>query len=369
MNGPINGVRKSKILPKLINSFLIILLVFLFTKISLLQRIFFQNTTLLDFDSYYLLANNIRHGINPYSSWLTFSLGPPLVFLYFFPFSYLNPDLARHLATVVNIFSGFVICFLLAKEFNKKYLLTTFLVLTIIFFSSFLPRFSLGMGQPLILITLLVTLIITGKNNFYKGVFLAVITSVKTFFVFPILSFVRNKKVILAFCLAIVLFILISLLFIKTDWYIYYFNNIFFKLNNSPLTSSGLDYYNQSLKSTFFRLGIIGAYKFLFFPIVIAISLLTALTGSFELSIIAAVFLSPVSWQFYSVVLFPIFVVVFFKMKKNPRNLSLFTISFVLWFVEFPWLHNADMNLINGILASHYFISGLILSFLLPKRK
>jgi len=359
------GVKKSKILPKLINSFLIILLVFLFTKISLFGKIFFQNTPLYDFDLYYTLIENIKSGINPYSPNLTFSLGPPLVFLYFFPFSFFELSIARILATTINITAGFFLCFLLAKKFNKEYLLTTFLILSILFFSSFLPRFSLGMGQPSILLTLLVTLVIVSKNSFWKGIILAGVASIKTIFIFPILSFVRNKKLILSFLLTIIFFVLLSLLFIKPDWYVYYFQTVFSKLNGSPMVSSELDYYNQSLKSTFFRLGIIDSYKYLFFPILTISSVIIAITGSFELSIIATLLLSPVSWQHYFTVLFPIFIVVGFTMKKNLKNMFLFALSFFLWFFEFPQLHTASTGLINGISASHFFISGLFLFYLI----
>jgi len=363
------GVKKSKILPKLINSFLIILLIFIFTKISLFGKIFFQNTSLYDFDLYYSLSENIKNGVNPYSPHLTFSLGPPLVFLYFFPFSFFDLPTARILATTVNIVSGFFLCFLLAKKFNKKYLLTTFLCLSILFFSSFLPRFSLGMGQPSILLTLLVTLVIVSKNSFWKGVLLAITASIKTIFIFPITSFVKNKKVIFSFLLAIIFLLLLSLVFIKPEWYVYYFQTIFSKLNSSPVFSSGLDYYNQSLKSTFYRLGIIDSYKYLFYPILAIISGVIAAVGSFELSAIMVLLLSPVSWQHYFTVLFPIFIVVVFRMEKGRKNFFLLMLSFFLWFFEFPQLHTMENSLINGISASHYFFSGLLLFFLVWRSK
>jgi hypothetical protein len=116
-------------------------------------------------------------------------------------------------------------------------------------------------------------------------------------------------------------------------------------------------------------LGIIDSYGYLFFPILIAVSLLLVIVGSFELSVIATILLSPVSWQHYFTILFPIFVFVFFTMKKNIKNLLVFTFAFILWFIEFPWIHYTTPNLLTGLLASHYFISGLLLSFLLLKKK
>lgn len=369
MNGQMYGVKRSKVIPKLINSILIIVLVILFTKISLFERIFFQGTSLYDFDLYYILIENIKNSVNPYSPWLIYTVGPPLLFLYYFPFSFLKLTDARILVTIINIASGFILCFLLGRKFNKKYLLTTFLTLSIIFFSAFLPRFALGNGQPSILITLLITLVIISKNSFWKGIFLALAASIKTIFLFPVLSFLKDKKFLIAITLSFFLLTLISLTFIKIDWYIYFFQKIFPDLNNSPTPLSGLDYYNQSLKSTFFRLGIIDSYKFLFFPILVVASLLLIIMGSFELSVIATILLSPVSWQHYFTILFPIFVLVFFTMKKNIRNLSVFTLAFILWFIEFPWIHNTTPNLLSRLLASHYFISGFLLSFSLLKKK
>lgn len=356
-----SGVKKSKILLKLINSALLIILVILFTKISLFERIFFQNTSLYDFDTYYSLVKNIRDGINPYLR-DTFSLGPPLVFLYFFPFSFVELPEVRLLTTLINIISGFILCFLLAKKFNRKYLLTTFLSLAILFFSSFLSRFSLGMGQPTALITLFITLVIVSKNDFSKGLFLSATACLKTFFIFPSLSFLKNKKTaFLTFLLSTVSLTLLSLLFIKPEWYIYYFNKIFLNLNNTPLASSRLDYYNQSLKSTFFRLGAFDVYKIIFIPILAATSILSIVGGSFEFSLVATILLSPISWQHYFLTLFPVFVAVFFKMKKDLKHLAIFSLAFLLWFLEFSWLHDASQNFPNTILASHYFISGLLL--------
>jgi hypothetical protein len=44
-------------------------------------------------------------------------------------------------------------------------------------------------------------------------------------------------------------------------------------------------------------------------------------------------------------------------------------LAFYLWFFEFPGLHTAGAGLINGISASHYFISGLLLFYLTWRSK
>lgn len=366
------GVKKSKILQKLINSLLLIFLVLLLTKISLLERIFFQNTPLYDFDLYYLILQKIKSGMNPYTSVSTFSLGPPLVFLYYLPFSFIGLSQARILTTLVNIFAGFTSCFLLAKKFNRKHLATVFLILSIILFASFPARFSLGMGQPIMLISLLITLLIIGKQDFWKGFFLASAVLLKTIFIFPFLSFIKNnKKIVLVSLTVLVISTLFSLVFIKPNWHVYYLSNVFLKLNDSPSILSGLDYYNQSLKSMFFRFGLFNIYKIVYLPLVAIASLCTVITGSFELSVIFAILLSPISWQHYFLVLFPVFVKTFFDMEKTPKNLLIFTLSMTLWFVQFPWLHQSNVNFINALLASHFSLSGLLLStfFIHPNKR
>lgn len=361
------GVKKLKIW-HILNASLLFLLVTLFVKASIFKDIIFGGSSTYDFDLYYHLIQAIKNGFNPYTVGITYTLGPPLVFLYFLPFGFFDIDSARIIATLLNIASGFLLCFLLAKRFTPKYKLTGFLFLSLIFYSSFLPRYSLGMGQPSIFVTLLVTLIIVSKNNL-SGIIIAAISSLKTFYLLTMLAFIKNKRAIWMLFLSISLLFLVSLLFIKIDWYIYYFKNIFPSLNNFSLPMSGLDYYNQSLRSTLFRLSIENVYPYIYYPILILASLVVIITQNFSLSVISAILLSPISWQHYYVSLFPILVFTFFTIKRDFRNFLLFFVSFFLWWTQFPQLHTLSNNLQNGIAASHFFISGALLYYLNLKIK
>jgi hypothetical protein len=358
-------VKKSKNLQKAIVSVLALLLIILFVKANIFKNSLSGQLPILDFDNYYAVSNLIKDGVNPYLTGLMASAGPPLVFLYFFPFSFLNITVARFATTFINIGAGFLACYLLAKKFFPKYKALSFLFFSLAFFSAFPTRFSIGMGQPDILVALLIAIVITQESQLLKAFCISAMSVIKTIYLFCTIPFARNRKFIKYFILATALFLAVSFLFLKPAWFPYYFRSIFPNLNNTPLPTSGLDYYNQSLKSTFYRIDLSNLYPFIFWPILAIAALVVFLTQSFELATITTLLLSPISWQHYYVSLFPIFIAAFAKMHKNPKNILLFVMSILLWSVDFPWLHNAQVNLINGILASHFFISGCILYFLM----
>jgi hypothetical protein len=316
------------------------------------------------------MVETARKGLNPYISESMVTLGPPPVLLYFYPFSYLNIEPARSLATLFNMICGALLCFLLAKNYFPKKQSLSFLILLILLFSSFPVRFSIEMGQPGLLMTLLVTCIIINRKKNINSFLLAALSIVKSFFVVSFLAFLKNnRKQVLSAALILAVIILVTFSFIKPEWYLYYFTNNFTGLFSTQLTFSWPDYYNQSLGNTLYRLNIGGFYKFLFLPLTLLAGVVIFLTSNFAFSVVATILLSPMSWQHYYVVFFPVFVMLFAASKKSLKNLLLLFISFLLWWIEFPWIHHANINLLTGFLASHYFVSGLILSFLSLKKK
>lgn len=355
------GAKKLRILQSLKVLALLTVLIILFVKVEIIKNILLGRSNLYDFELYRTLSETIKLGENPYTPDLTFSLGPPTVFFYFLPFSYFDIGLARIITTVTNIIFGFLLCRILAKKFFPKNINISFLIISILLFSSFPARFSIAMGQPALILSFLISLVVTTKNNITKGLGLALIITLKTFYIFSLLAFFKKPKVLLAFTATVSILVLVSFIFIKPEWYLYYFQNIFPRLNDSPSPNSNLDYYNQSLKSTFYRLGLINSYPYIFPLISLVIGFLVLITGSFELSIVSAVLLSPISWQHYYTSLFPIFVWVYIRNKKSLMKIFILSISYLLWWAEFPLLHGAKNNLVNGVLASHFFISGLML--------
>jgi hypothetical protein len=175
----------------------------------------------------------------------------------------------------------------------------------------------------------------------------------------------RNIKLVTKTLLVIILFILLLLPIIKPSFYSYYL----FQKTKTILPVFGknlsLDYYNQSVPSTLSRLGIIRNQGGLYLLIFLTLVYLTFRSSNLLLGLLSSIILSPVAWQHYFAVLFPIFVAVFVNLKKKPVNILLFSVAIFFWWIEFPWLHLSSSNFINGILASHYFISALILIFLI----
>lgn len=369
MNGQMFGVKKSKILLRIGTSLLGIALIALFLKAAIFKNAISGNVPLQDFDYYHQGIKSVRNGINPYLINTTSTVGPPLVLLYFYPFNFLNQNAARSVTTVINIISGLVMAYILARKFYPKFLMPAFSLTAILFFSAFPTRFSIGMGQPILLLTLLIALLGVQKNTVISGLLLSLLFSLKTFFIFSLVAFWRKPKIIKWFSIFTAITLLTSLTIIKPEWYGHFLSKIAPNLNNAPEATSGLDYYNQSFKSTMFRFGAGGIYNYLFLPIAIILSAIILFTGNFELSIILATILSPISWQHYYVVFFPVFVMLFAVSKKSLKNLLLISIAFLLWWIEFPWMHHASPNLFTALLASHYFISGLVLSFLVVNRK
>lgn len=366
-----NLLRKNK---SRVQYILIPILVFLNLFILLKPNLYLSrlsgSTPLLDFDAYATLVESVKEGLNPYTSKGMTTLGPPPVLLYFYPFSFVKTEVGRSLATLLNIVSGFWLCFLLAKNYYPKRKVFSFLILLALLFSSFPVRFSIGMGQPGLFMALLITYIVINKKNNINSLFLAILSVIKSFFVVSLLAFLKNnRKVVLITLVFLFAILLISFSFLKPEWYLYYITNNLTRLFSTHTTFSWPNYYNQSLGNTMYRLSLGNLYRFLFLPLSLLSGVVVFLTSNFALSIVVAILLSPVSWQHYYVILFPIFVMLFATLKKSPKSFLLILISFFLWWIEFPWIHRANFNLLNSLLASHYFFSGLILLFLLVGKK
>ena len=346
--------------------FLFVVHFLLLIKLNFFAKYVSGNEEFLDFDSYYKLSSDIRIGKNPYRVDYMKTLGPPLVFVYYLPFSFLNLNTARVLNSWINISPGYILCYFLAGAFNKKYKNEVFLFLGTLLFSSFPTRLSLGLGQPILLITLLIGAALTERNKSRSGIFLSVASSIKTFLIFSYLSLLTKRKRILYVTLFCTLFlILLSFLFVKPEYYLFYLKEEFLKLLTNGVI--GLDYYNQSFKSTFHRLFLENIYQIVYYPVLFITSIYIVLSASLEFGIIVSLLLSPISWQHYYVILFPVYVLYFKNIIKSGKVplFILFILSILLWWIEFPFLHKAEVSILNGLLASHYFFAGFLLTLII----
>jgi hypothetical protein len=339
--------------------------VLLLIKLNFFTPLLSGKTPLYDFDYYYRLSSEIKAGINPYTVPYLQTLGPPLVILYFLPFSYLPLSLARGVFTSLALVSGYLACYLLAKKYFSKQKASAFLILASLFFSSFPTRLSIELGQSILPIVFLLTVVLITKSPFIQGFFLAVASGIKTFLLITLLSFIRKKRETFIWTLVVLTSLfLVSLSLVSPEWYRFYLQK---KLPGLLANGSiiGLDYYNQSIRSTLHRLFLDGFYLPLYLSAAVLSSGYLIAFGNFEAAIILAVLLSPISWQHYFALLFPVLVVVFSRISRSFTNLIIFSFALFLWWIEFPWLHHASHTFLKGFLASHYFLSGMLIIFLI----
>ncbi len=351
---------------------LIFIVLFLIANLALLEKVgLFEivisgSRAMIDFDHYHRTAVDLLAGQHPYRASYGQTLGPPLVLAVFLPFGFFSLERARSLLTILNLFSVFFLAYILARRFYPNQKLTASLFLSLLLLSSFTARFSLLMGQPILIATLLLTIFLVSKKPYLRGVCLAGATVIKTFLGFGVLPLVKvDKKALIWFFVFLLGITLLCSPIIKPGYYVDYFKERFLQTTFSPARPENLDYYNQSLKSTLFRLEVGELYPFVYPILLILAGGYLIVTGNLEASVVLSILISPVCWQHYFVMLFPIMVILFKKIFAKPKFLLLLGLSFLLWWIEIPSLHKAPINFINGILASHFFLSAIILLFLI----
>lgn len=312
---------------------------------------FHAGPSFLDFDTYVLLAKAVLTGINPYTVSHMTTLGPPLVILPFVPFSYLPLGLAQFIFFILNVFSGYFLVHLLTKSI-KRHRVTVYLATCLLLFIAFPTRFSLLMGQPALMVALLIVFSLTNRRSLIYVVPTLVIF--KTFFVWILLPLVKTRKKIVLMSLGAIVFLALACSpLIPPKIYIHYIRNTLLPLTQLTKQEKMSDYYNQSLKSTLHRLNLEPYYL----PItsILAIFFATRLvrTGNLGLGISTSIFLSPIVWQHYFVSLYPLLILYF--IRSGPKTRLLLAAIFFLISVQFPGLHKEGLKLPAMIVASHQF--------------
>ncbi len=397
----------------------------LFAKLKFFIPQLFGGANLIDFQAYYRLAKDLIIGTNPYAVSYMQTLGPPSVLFYFLPFSIFNYPTAKFLFTIINVICGFAMCLVLAKYFFRNthrprsashtsevktpnlYKINIFLMLTLLFFSSFPVRFSIENGQPNLVICYLVGLLICSKKGRFwtrrvpygnpssqnddstkVPYILASIIILKTNYIISLVSLLKkNKQLVIITFLSILCILIFLFPIINPSLYTYYLGHKIGNLFPSVSSSTQLNYYNQSIPARLNFLGLGNVSIMLYAVVIIFILWIVYKSQNLLLGIISSIILSPVSWQHYYAVLFPIFVLCFvtiFCSKKilKPRqarlaqvqddrrrkiNLVLVLTSFFFWWIEFPFLHNAPVNFFTAIFSSHHLISAFILFLVIYK--
>ncbi|KKR28277.1 MAG: hypothetical protein UT61_C0053G0013 [Candidatus Woesebacteria bacterium GW2011_GWA1_39_8] len=307
----------------------------------------------------------MSNGVNPYLSIKLFSLGPPTTLLFYLPFTYLNLQLARQVMVILSILSGYLVCFILAHHLSTKNKSAVFLVLASVFVSAFPTRFALAMGHPTIIYTLFFVLLFYAKSDWVKGVWAALIVLFKANFAVILVSYIKQKsRVLLRGLLILSIAVLSSFIIINPAWYIYFIKEKLFALYPGSFRIANLYYYDQTLKVVMARIGLGGLYMPTYVATLVLGLITVFKTQSLSLGILFSIILSPVVWQHYFVLLFPIFVILFGYLT-NIKQHFLWAFSLYLWWTEFPWLQGAGVNLVNGVIASHYFFAAVILTYLI----
>jgi hypothetical protein len=353
----------NQIMRRIFLSTLVLINIVVLLKILSVASFFSPSRYQPDFDAYYHLISDIRRGINPYQVDYMQTQGPPLVFLYFYPFSLFPLPTAQFLNLSINLISGYLTCLILALYLHRKHrkisVFSLLLLLLLFFWGSFLSRYSLQIGQPHLLITLLVALVITRSR--FRLILLSALFSLKTFFILPLISFFSVRKSYLAMVATPVLIILITLPIVRPSSYLSYLNrlpDLKFGRITEPLQDN--EYYNQSFRSTAKRLNLSSVYTPLYILLIFSSFLTTLLFPDMSLAICLSLLISPILWPHYFIILFPVFVLFFFK-RKNPVSNILYLISVIMWFPDLR-LQWAPVTISNRLLASHFFFSLVLLT-------
>ena len=373
--------------PPFIFSILLLFNLLLFIKLRFFLPQLAGNSQLLDLETYHHLVKDVFMGINPYTVSYMQTLGPPTVLFYFLPFSLFSLPTTKFLFTIINIICGFATCYVLAKNFFQNshrprnashtsevktpnlHTINIFLIFTLIFFSSFPVRFSIEMGQPNLVIGYLVSLLVCKANTKYLNVILSLIVIIKTNYFIALISLLKKNATIMAKTLLIILGIVVLLLpIIKPSFYTHYLTHKTGDLLPSVGSTQELNYYNQSIPARLNGLGLEHATIPLYVVSVLIILMCVYKSGNIMLGIIASIILSPISWQHYYAVLFPVFIFTFVN-TKNIRYRIILLIAYLLFWIEFPFLHNTGVNLFTALISSHYLISAIILFTLIFKQK
>jgi hypothetical protein len=155
---------------------------------------------------------------------------------------------------------------------------------------------------------------------------------------------------------------LLTLPLVGSHNYTYYLQNRLEKHIGEPLLIQDVGYYNQSLRATLARLGIAEVY--------LGATLVFFLVGGFytyshkdwSLGILLSLLISPVVWQHYMVLTYPIVYITLLAYARK-KNLPWHSIcASMLLFSHLPWLHEKSVTFTSGMLASHYFF-GVVLLF------
>lgn len=308
-------------------------------------------TPLMDFDIYYQTAKDVLAGQHPLSLPYLQTGGPPAVILPFIPFMMLPLPVARAVIGWSSLAAIIGAALITAKRLFPRYAIEATVLLATLWLVAFPSRFTLQQGQPNLLIMFLMALILNGSKN--SCCWASIATLVKTNYLVMIASL--PIKMLLKALGILSLLVLMGFGVIKPGYYV-----DFIRVRGEATFNQGgriadVDYYNQSLKSTMARFSGSDYYALVFWLGALISGVYLFRSKNIRAGILLSLLLSPMLWQHYVVVAYPVAVELF---KKRPW---MGMVGMGLMGVEFPQLHGQPLTPLNSMLASHYFIGLMIL--------
>jgi alpha-1,2-mannosyltransferase len=361
---------------------LVIALFFTCSFAVLLKALFLPGYS--DFSAYYYVPKMAFGAVNPYigqQNLFTATTYPPFSFIFFVPFLVFPFLIAAKILTFLSIAALFASIILIFKTVRLRIKSYLFLLICGLSFYYFPTRFTLGMGQINLIILLFITAFLyflDKKQKILSGLFLSLSIAIKLFpvLLLPYLLIKRQYKILLSACLAILIFIFLSFIFIPKEINNYFYLKIFPTFFNVFPT----DYYNQSitgvvgrgvadtssrviLKTVFVLIFLIATFWVLIKSKIKNINLETGYI------ICASLLINAFSWQHHFVWLFlPLIFTLLFLIKKSAKRLLfiILGISYALCALNLKQPYAFPV-----IVQSHVFFGTLVLwlldSYLLLK--
>ena len=332
-------------------------------KLNLMEALIRLFTTVApDFQVLWLASKDLLTLNNPYLNTIIFTgVGyPPNSLLFYLPLTVFNYLVAQNIFTVLSILALLFCIYISFKILKIRNNLLMFFVV-ILSLLSFPTKFTLGMGQNnfIALALLLFSYLLCKERKLqYAGIFLGLVISLKTIFVYFLLFYILKKQwkvITYAFLILLLSTLFVYLIRGNLDLYKFYLTDILpplFRFENREI------YMNQGLSGFISRLfEDINIRKLLTSVISIILVLYNCLVIFknknvdlvFSLTIITLLLIDSLAWQHHFVwSLFPFIVLV--KYSKNILIRLLIFMACILISLNLPSSNLLRDNVFMGTL-------------------
>jgi len=315
---------------------------------------------MLDFDIYYQTAKDVIAGNHPLSLPYMQTGGPPSVILPYLPFTLVSLPIARSVMGIASLLSIIFTAWTITSTAFRNHRFVVTIIIASLWLMSFPARFNLGQGQPNLIIMAIVATLLTTKNSTKHSLLTSIAALIKTNYLILFASLGLSKTLLKAM---VAFFLLVGLGFwvIKPSYYADFSQQRLGITINQSATLLDVDYYNQSLKSTIGRFSLDRIYTPLFWLLTLTAGIYLFVTKDRLTGVVLSLLLSPIMWQHYVVVVYPVVISLLTLNKKHRAATVVTMLASILLMIELPWLHHQSLTPINRVLASHYFFGLLLL--------